>query len=1850
MATEFIFSKKRGDSFSKWLVYFVMFNMVFSHFFIFSGSFASATGSGSIWTTTGACGEDSQDVNKYSVGDDVYINGENFEATTTYSWDITAVPENKNTPVAFGDYKTDENGDFCFYAYTVQEGDSGEYNATFANKKDNYRVLGPSIGAGDLVINEIMADPGLVSDSDGEWFEIYNHSSNTYDLKKCIVSDNDSDDFEIGESLSIGPGEYLVFGKNADESENGGVEIDYEYEDFLLANVSDEIYIECDDVLIDEVEYNASWPIVAGVSMILQDVSLDNNNEDNWCVSSSEYGGGDLGTPGEENDECSQEPAGECGDGNLDEDEECDDSNNVDGDGCSSSCEITKIDCPYEASDDEVLVSFTSDYLVSNGSPYEEIVTTSVPAGTYNVSLSAFDGYEGRDDDSQANEQYKLVFRDAGGDIAESGETDDLADNVSYAEFSGEVSSELEISSEATKVVARHAYYEDNSSPNSVIPVCALLDPVEEEECTDADKDSYCEEVDCDDNNADIHEGCEDLGCVLKLTKSSEQETVSPGGEIVYNLSLENTGDADCTGGGVILRDVFAENTSYQGSDKTPQTEESEYVEWNFGTMEPGDLEEIAVTVDVSEDAICDSTLTNKAKYWSTETDWSDFVEESVDVVCEDELAYCGDGVVNQEWEECDSDSEDCYACQLDDGCSDITLARVLVDNYSNGSEDADASDRIFLGQGEVSIPDFAWFPIYWEGTAFVDPSVSGYEDVPGLAVERQDGSLRVVLHGSQGTEDVEHVDGVVEFYNASVTNVRSDNSGNNKLEKGFDTIKLLEPGNDEVENLSTSSAYWLTTNTQDDGFFTDWSVQTTEEDCIDRCSNTIDGYKRNALTSETLEGWLIELRNANDDLIATTTTNLNGYYSFSGLCEGEYHVYEEEEFAWKQVSPFEPNYHTVNLVTMETAKTNLDVEPTGLEVMTGYDFSNQPLICGYKYNYYTKEGVSNWDISLKELNDCSEGEQWADEVVSYDNNGTVITDTRRTDPKKALGEAQDADDYNFYSLGLGGELILKFNNVIINGDGDDIKVYETTFNNSSCAQYPEYIEVYASQDNETWFPTIGGPDCQEGESYFDLDSLEWAQYIKIVDLTDMPNGDGYDVDGVEALHCGSWELAQETVTDDSGLYCFETGIGTYMIFEGEREGWEPYTNPYSPMFQFLGEEPYLFDFENTPPMPSLEVCKYNESDSPLTGWNMEVYGTENLVRNGDFEYPTVLDNDGKWQLFNGTETDWTISWIEQTLVSDPVVELQTVMLWDPFTGSQYAELDSHDASKKASVSLEQEIPTTPGNKYKLSFAFSSRPGIVDNSLGVEFGSFSMTYDKDGSGNSQTDWQNYEYIVTADSATTTLRFSDYSQSDSLGTFLDSVSVYEMLREGETGEGGCVVFEDMDYGDYMIYEDNKLNWYKQYPETDYHSVSLVEGDSNKMVYFVNSYDGPPTPLSGLLNVCQMEDEDGMLPATGTPELSEEWVFSVNGQTATTTPEDSCVSFELPAGEHTLTRNVLPGWYDLSPSTASTTVVIGAGFGLDVEFYSTKYSGLGGYVYLDDGSTTTPMAEAEVLLFMIGDPNQQIASTTSASDGKYWFDNLLPGSYYVETQAPTGTAATVSPSNPIVVISGSVLDNNNFVFGSPVVQDPICGDGVIDTSIGETCDDSNTISGDGCSSSCIIENSGGGSYRGSGSRTAAPTLISFGPPSLYIEISVNKDPVAPGDTLEYTIVVTNNGLGTAEGAVVNNVLPDGLIFKDNGDKSRDFNLGDLAYGGIWSVSYDALVADDFDGQELVNVARASAQNTSNSVEDSVAVGVEETPVVLGVEYTLPETGFRFAELVYLFLALLLVSTTRKYLKSL
>ncbi|MGM0575364.1 MAG: lamin tail domain-containing protein [Myxococcota bacterium] len=162
--------------------------------------------------------------------------------------------------------------------------------------------------AGDVVINEIMQNPDDPGDIDAEWFEVRNTTGHQVVLDGCeIRSDNDSPWSADGVVL---PADALVvFGINGDEATNGGVAVDYEYESLTLGNGSDNLWLECGDLVVDEVAWDggATFPDTEGASMQLDPAFLDfelNDEGEAWCAAALPYGDGELGTPGGDNHAC----------------------------------------------------------------------------------------------------------------------------------------------------------------------------------------------------------------------------------------------------------------------------------------------------------------------------------------------------------------------------------------------------------------------------------------------------------------------------------------------------------------------------------------------------------------------------------------------------------------------------------------------------------------------------------------------------------------------------------------------------------------------------------------------------------------------------------------------------------------------------------------------------------------------------------------------------------------------------------------------------------------------------------------------------------------------------------------------------------------------------------------------------------------------------------------------------------------------------------------------------------------------------------------------------------------------------------------------------------------------------------------------------------------------------------------------------------------------------------------------------------------------------------------------------------------------------------------------------------
>ncbi|MBW1811557.1 MAG: IPT/TIG domain-containing protein, partial [Deltaproteobacteria bacterium] len=172
------------------------------------------------------------------------------------------------------------------------------------------------IPAGAVIVTEIMKDPLAVVDADGEWFEITNVWVNPVNLHSFDVDDLGSNSFGVNQpgGIVIAPGESAVFCINGVFGDNGGVECDYDFDNFQLGNADDEIILSLDSFEIDRVAYDggATFPDPVGESMIV-DLNAynatDNDVGGNWCATphnaAYQLPDGDYGTPGEFNPTCS---------------------------------------------------------------------------------------------------------------------------------------------------------------------------------------------------------------------------------------------------------------------------------------------------------------------------------------------------------------------------------------------------------------------------------------------------------------------------------------------------------------------------------------------------------------------------------------------------------------------------------------------------------------------------------------------------------------------------------------------------------------------------------------------------------------------------------------------------------------------------------------------------------------------------------------------------------------------------------------------------------------------------------------------------------------------------------------------------------------------------------------------------------------------------------------------------------------------------------------------------------------------------------------------------------------------------------------------------------------------------------------------------------------------------------------------------------------------------------------------------------------------------------------------------------------------------------------------------------
>jgi uncharacterized protein DUF642 len=409
----------------------------------------------------------------------------------------------------------------------------------------------------------------------------------------------------------------------------------------------------------------------------------------------------------------------------------------------------------------------------------------------------------------------------------------------------------------------------------------------------------------------------------------------------------------------------------------------------------------------------------------------------------------------------------------------------------------------------------------------------------------------------------------------------------------------------------------------------------------------------------------------------------------------------------------------------------------------------------------------------------------------------------------------------------------------------------------------------------------------------------------------------------------GSWNYGEDVL--DSVL----TGPGAaWTASEVQQTGWtQTYGNAgYAGVF--VSEETRQFlDFGN---FQNIDICgtKYEDhngngvqdsGDQALAGFTFQLSG--DIVTNGGFENPNIPTN--SWSVYNSI-TGWSTT-------SGSGIEVQDHVAGTPYEGGQHVELDSNSNS-----AMKQDLATTAGGVYTLSFAYSPRPGVASGSNGIEVfwnGVSIASITADGTGNGDTVWTVYQFQVTATGATSELKFAATGANDSLGGYLDAVSVKGVVATTTSDEDGEFCFTNIGPGAWTVTEATPaLNWVQTQGEDGYSGTASSGVDVTNLV-FGNTNVG--TENGKTLGFWSNKNGQALITCADIASLNVLNLKKADGTDAVFTNAASVKSFLLSASATNMANM-------LSAQLASTQLNLnhhffGSSTAIDVEGVITTWSG-------------------------------------------------------------------------------------------------------------------------------------------------------------------------------------------------------------------------------------------------------------------------------------------------------------------
>jgi uncharacterized repeat protein (TIGR01451 family) len=475
------------------------------------------------------------------------------------------------------------------------------------------------------------------------------------------------------------------------------------------------------------------------------------------------------------------------------------------------------------------------------------------------------------------------------------------------------------------------------------------------------------------------------------------------------------------------------------------------------------------------------------------------------------------------------------------------------------------------------------------------------------------------------------------------------------------------------------------------------------------------------------------------------------------------------------------------------------------------------------------------------------------------------------------------------------------------------------------------------------------------------------------------------------------------------------------------------------------------------------------------------------------------------------------------------------------------------------------------------------------------------------------------------------------------TSLNGQNQGEIWHTETNSDTGCVTLNELNFGDYQVVEATSTGWVQSLPANGEMTVNINQENTSVTASFLNYREQNCQNGSIVLDSVPSESLSSWTDGNfgGNP------IFSYS---EITSPYDGSTALHTSVVGNTLMEcynQYLKKTYFVEGNSQTSDLKAYLEFVSSMDQYNFPYI----YVIFYDSADNYV---GQQYFYGNGVIGSHYAGLAAASP-----------SYYTELSAASGDL-TMDLSNlgnvnfsriDVYVSNYACMGTNSITFDQlRLVTDcpaqPVCGDGVINQT-SEQCDGqagerpSNYTCSTACQLQCVSD-CGGSSTSGFSSPSAVILTTSNNPasppsspnapapsnpqqevageklsPKLEITKDVSNEKVWSGDTLEYSIVVTNSGNLIAYDVKISDKLPKGLSFVDTDGK---WNIGNLNPKDTKTIKYKVKVGNDVNEGKYKNIVTAEALNNGPvSAEKEIDV---MKPEVLGIK--LPSTGFSNTEL--------------------